>query len=533
MPYLFKQSKQVAALQTPINQNNDIYAGRDQLNINMDKYYDGLELDSADQKAARWKRTPKYLYYPKIISSFTSSIYKKPPQYVLPLEDEELKNIDLLGNNLNEYTSQIPLEVLKQGFCATIIDYSDAMKKPYFIFIPPEQFVSFQVKYDKGYPELSQFIYSVMEESRDQQDEFSVKLSKVHYVWDIVQTLDKNGQQTPQARVRKYIRETVQSDENNYYKVKDKTENSDELQSTSLIVANGNPLPALPIIIHGKESNNFTIEKSVLQDVSDLNIDLFNRVVDQIEVLHMTALPTPFILGADPEDPFIPKTLGSNKLWVLDNQDAKVGLLEFSGKSSEAHRDYIEDLKEAMAVSGAQILKPQGVSRETATSVLIRTGQETAIITSIVQNISSQIETMLRIYCEWYGKDTTEISYELNSDFVSVDMEPNAQIALVRSWLDGAISHKSMFKKMKQGELIESNKSFDEEISDIKSNPPTFPAKEKDAEIAAEQSMLDASLAPKPEASGTNADSNKTQKPETKGDPKETGNSQKNTEIKN
>jgi len=535
MTYLFKQSKQVLALQTPINQNNDIYAGRDQLNINMNLYYAGLELDSDAQKAARWQRTPKYLYYPKIISSFTSSIYKKPPKYVLPLTEDELKNVDLLGNNLNDYTSQIPHEVLKQGFCATIVDYSDKTKKPYLIFIPPEQFVSFQVKYDNGYPELSQFIYSVMEEKRDPEDEFSVKLTKVHYVWDLVDTIDKKGNIISQARVRKYNRETVQSDETNYYKVKDKTENSDNLQSSTLIVANSKPLTTLPIVIHGRESNNFSIEKSVLQDVSDLNIDVFNRVVDQIEVLHMTALPTPYIIGADAQDPDIPKTLGSNKLWVLGDPDAKVGLLEFSGKSSEAHREYIEELKEAMAVSGAQILKHQGVSRETATSVLIRTSQETAIITSIVQNISSQIEVILEFYCNWLGKSTENISYELNADFVSVDMEPNAQIALVRSWLDGAISHPSMFEKMKQGELIASNKSFEQEMADIKAYPPLFPAKEKDAEIAEDQAVLNAKLAPKPETSNTNADKNSdpSPTPKMKGDPKETGNSQKNTEIKN
>lgn len=523
MPYLFQQSEQVKALQPAMSQNNDIYAGKDQININMNRYYDGLELDTEEQKAARWKRAPKYLYYPKIVSSFTSSIYKKPPQYSLPLTDEDLSNIDLLGNSINEYTAQIPHEVLKQGFSATIIDYSDKLKKPYLIFIKPEQFVSFQVKHDNGYPELAQFVYTVMEESQDPEDEFSLVLTKIHYVWDTFEG---------QVRVRKYARITVEQDKSVFDRNMDVTTQSDELVEETLLVANSKPLNYLPIIIHGKETNNFTIEKSVLQDVSDLNIDIFLRVVDQIEVLHLTAMPTPYIIGVDPEDPLIPKTIGCSKLWVLGESDASVGMLEFDGKSFEAHKTYIEDLKEAMAVSGAQILKQQGVSRETATSVLIRTGQETAIITSIVQNISAQITEILKIYCAWLGKPTTNILYALNSDFISVDMEPNAQIAIVRSWLDGAISHESMFDKMKQGELIRSDKTFEEELADIKANPPPFPDKEKDAEIAAEMAVLNAELTPDPAPSG-NADANKDKKAaNTKGSSLETGNEVKNTEIK-
>lgn len=521
MTYLFKQSQQVLALQAEINQNNDLYAGRKRMLENMDAYYAGLELDSQEQKFARWARTPFYLYYPKVISSFNSSIFKKPPHYELPVEDDHdlLQNVDLLGNSINEYVAQIPHEVLKQGFCATIDDYSELLKRPYLTFIKPEQFVSFQTSGTKGYPELSQFIYTIQEEVVDPEDEFSLKLMKVHYVW----SLDEKG-----VRVRKYERQKEEADKTLIGRAKDKTEHSDNLIDDNYITKNGKPLTSLPITIHGKESNNYTIDKSVLQDVSDLNINLINRVVDQIEVLHLTALPTPWISGVDPDDPDTPTTIGSSKLWVLENPESQVGMLEFDGKSAQAHRDYIGDLKETMAISGAQILKQQGVSRETATSVLIRSGQETAVITSIVQNISSQVKEILVRYFDWAKENTKGIVYRLNSDFLSVDMEPNAQIALVRSWLDGAISHKSVFKKMKEGELIEANKTFEEELADIKAHPPAFPSKEKDKEVTIATTEAAAELAP-PEGEGTGSG----QKEGLKGSNLETGNGTKNTEIKN
>jgi len=160
-------------------------------------------------------------------------------------------------------------------------------------------------------------------------------------------------------------------------------------------------------------------------------------------------------------------------------------MLEFSGNSARAHQDFIDNLKEIMASMGAQILKKEGVSRETATSVLVRTAAQTSLIATLVNNVSGQIENVLRTFFEWSAnKPSKDFSYKLNDDFVKIDMEPNAQIALVKSWLDGAISHESMFDKMKEGELIDTNRTFEEEIDKIKTNPPPFFDKKVDAENA-------------------------------------------------
>ena len=528
MGFMFKKKKIISELGLMYKQNNDLEGGERALILNMSAYYDGLTLDSPEQTSGRWKRTPKYILYLIIVWNFVSSIYKKPPKYDLPLTDEELENIDLLGNSVDEYTAQIPFQVLKQGSCATIVDYSESLKKPYLLFIKPEQFVSFQTQNDKGYPELSQFIYHVTEEVQDPDDEFNLVLSIVHYVWDIFEG---------RVRVRKYKRVRTEVDQSVFDRInanRGEYEQTDVLVSENFLVANGSDLESLPIVIHGREANNYSVEKSVLQDVSDLNIHLINRVVDQVEVLHLTAMPTPYILGADPHDPDIPKTIGSSKLWVLSDPDAKVGLMEFTGKSAQAHRDYIEDLIHMMAVSGAQILRRGGVSRETATSVLIRTEQETAVITSIVQNISAQIEQVLKIYTSWLGKSADDVSYELNSDFVSVDMDPNAQIALVRSWLDGAISHQSMFKKMKEGELIASDKSFEDEVADIESNPPPFLQQENQAELDVKVAAADAKINQDMGGGGgsaVNPNSDVNARPKSVGSNLETGNRIKNTEA--
>ena len=206
----------------------------------------------------------------------------------------------------------------------------------------------------------------------------------------------------------------------------------------------GNFFKTLPVTIHGINQNNFSIDKSPLQDISDMNISVIQRVIDQVYMLHWTALPTPWVIGVDSSDS--PCTIGPSKAWHITNPEASVGMLEFSGSSAKAHQDFIDNLKDIMASMGAQILKKEGVSRETATSVLVRSAAQTSIIATLVNNVSGQYQNTTVTFMEWAStKIPSNYAYELNDDFIKVDMEPNSQIALVKSWLDGAISHRSVF----------------------------------------------------------------------------------------
>lgn len=476
MAILFEPQAQLKKLAFGISKMYDFHEGRSAIEANWQTYYQGLELDTTEQSIARVSRGLCPIYLPNIILSFVSSVFRKKPNHVFPVEEKDLlvSNVDLLGNTINDMSEKITRGTLTYGFCGSLVDFNDKAGRPYIKFISAEKIVSIRTTDEKGYPELSQFIYTEFEEVQDEINEFVTKNVKVHYVWDLSEGT---------ARVRKYTRQAVQEELTNNQKVKDKTEQEDILVSTTEMIINGKALTKLPIVIHGKNSNNFTVEKSIMQGILDLNISLIQRDIDRVEVLYLTAMPTPWITGVDPTDPDAPKTIGSSRIWFLPD-GSEVGLLEFEGSAYESHEKIIEEIKESMAVLGAQILKQGGLSRETATSVLVRVGNETAVITSIVQNVSSQIEELLKIYFEWAKETTDDLSYELNADFLNVDMDPNAQIALVKSWLDGAISKPSLFKKFKEGELIPSDRTFEEEEGLIKKYPPTFPGKEKDKEIA-------------------------------------------------
>ena len=480
----------ILAKQEMLLQNKHIREGRKTIIANRDLYFSKLDQQSTDQFQAMVSMAPVYILYPKIVDGFVGTVFAKDPILtgVKPEDIDVIANVDLLGNNMAKLSEKIVKDVFENGFCASYNDYSDTAGQPFIQFIPSSNFISFRVSEVEGHPSITQFIYTEDIEEDDPDDEFSSIIKTYYTVLDL-----------------------ADNDSGSYYRIRVFKE-SDEADGVDLVSSefpkmDGKPFDRIPMQIHGVDANNYTVKKSPLQDLSDMNISVMQRVVDQVYMLHWTALPTPWITGVDDDDEAT--TIGPSKAWRLSSSESKVGMLEFSGNSARAHQDYIDNLKEIMASTGAQILKKEGVSRETATSVLVRSAAQTSLVATLVNNLSIQLETILKTHLEWSKITAEGYSYQLNDDFIKVDMEPNAQIALVKSWLDGAISHKSLFSKLKEGELIDANQTFEQELLDIDEFKPPFFSKQVDAEIAeeaAEEAAKVAAVTAKVEQDSINAD---------------------------
>jgi hypothetical protein len=484
----------VLAMQDVIQQNHDIRGGKKTIHLNKSLYFSKLDTQNDDQFNKMVEMAPVYVLYPKVVDGFVGTIFAKEPTITgIEFNDKQKelnKNVDLLGNDTTKFSESIVSEVIENGFCASMNDYSDNLSRPFLRLIKPSQFISFRTNSDDGYPKISQFIFKEEIETPDPLDEFQSMIANQYTVLDFSSNPDNENLNNYRVRIFQGVPAKTQMNPSKSEKM--------YLKSTSFPKMDGKFFDRMPLTIHGIESNNYTIKKSLLQDISDMNISVMQRVVDQVYMLHWTALPTPYIIGSDEKDS--PDTIGPSKVWYIENPDAKVGMLEFTGNSARAHQDYIDNLLYIMAATGAQILKKEGVSRETATSVLVRTASQTSLVSTMVKNVSGQIQSALEVHWKWSGVTIAkDYEYKLNDDFIKVDMEPNAQIALVKSWLDGAISHETVFHKMKEGEIVPPGRTFEEEKALISKDKPPFFEKEIDAKNAE-------SLAEKAESSSTSED---------------------------
>ncbi|MBT6049409.1 MAG: DUF4055 domain-containing protein [Candidatus Scalindua sp.] len=459
IPYTYNVLKQ----QDYIRQNYILYEGRDSVVENRNLLFTRLEDQTDDDFLNYVNLAVIELVYKAIVNAYVGTIFSKPPE--TDLELDEYTNVDFVGNDLSQYSSLVVAEILKNGFAASMIDWNDEQKKPYMRYIRADDIVGISTKENKGIITLERFIFKVCVEEISQEDEFEYEYITRYTVLDLL-----DGK----YRVRQY----EETDSVSFDQVPD---------SETFPKQNGKFLDYIPVVIHGSEANNFDIKKSILQDISDLNITLLSKRLDQAHMMFYTSLPTPWTTGVSPDDQDRDQdTIGPTRIWRISEPDAAVGILEFSGASYDAHEKFIQEVKDIMATIGAQLLKKEGVSRETATSVLLRTGLQTSVISNTVENISNQMESVVAMYEAWNGNEDFTGQYRLNTDLIRVDIDPNAVIALVKSWLDGAISHETVFDKLKEGELIPPDRTFSQELEKIQENQPPFFSKDKDAEIGAE-----------------------------------------------
>ena len=119
-----------------------------------------------------------------------------------------------------------------------------------------------------------------------------------------------------------------------------------------------------------------------------------------------------------------------------------------------------------MAIAGARLLESKkGV--ESAEVSRIRQNIETSILSSIVVNLQNGVEKALKYMAKWEGMNPDEVRVELNMDFVDVRIPHQEIIALVQSYQMGGISMDTLLHNLKQGEVIPSNVSIDEEREKI------------------------------------------------------------------
>ena len=128
-----------------------------------------------------------------------------------------------------------------------------------------------------------------------------------------------------------------------------------------------------------------------------------------------------------------------------------------------------------MAILGARMLEVQKRGVETADTASIHRKGEESILSSIAQVISMGMTRALGWFSQWAGADAN-VQFEINRDFYPVEMTPQELTSLIAAWQTGGISKQVLFDNLKQGEIIASEVSFEEEEARITNSQPMMTA---------------------------------------------------------
>lgn len=207
-----------------------------------------------------------------------------------------------------------------------------------------------------------------------------------------------------------------------------------------------------------------------LYGLAKLALRAYRIDADYQNALHMTAEPTPWAAGVDKEE--APKTIGAQAMWVFSSENAKVGFLEFSGPGIEAQQKAIADTLERAIVYGAQLFSDTTKTKESGEAIKLRLGSQQATIRSIAITVAAGLEQCLKNVAVWAGYEPDEVSVTPNLDFIERYLSPQEVDSLVRGWQAGAYSKETLFFNLQRGEVIPSERTYEQEQELIDQNGP-------------------------------------------------------------
>ena len=461
----------------------DAAAGQDAVHAARVTYLPQLKEQTNEEYNAYLMRAGFYNATGRTISGLIGMLFRKPPTQVVPdAITEDLNDVDMCGKPLLMFAQDVAEDCLEVGRVGILVDHS----------IPPPTSIIATVANAKQLglrPMLQMYEAESIINWRvgriNNRTVLAMVVLQEVYSYPIGEgPPDTIGPFAPKSTEFKAVTETryrvldIDTANGNTYRQrifrKDR-DNNDQLVETIVPLMNGQPLVLIPFFFVGPDGIDIDCEEPPLLDLVDVNLSHYRTNADYEHGCHFTGLPTPYICGyqnPNPEKPAASFYIGSGKAWILPNADAKVDYLEFTGQGLTSLKENLDRKEGQMAVLGARMLAPEKKTAETATTAAIHRTGENSVLSGIGISVSLALKSVLKIFAEWAQASGDAIEFEINRDFMPVSIDAPTLVAIVQAWQDNAISFDTMFDLLQRGDMVESEKSADDEQQEIKDNPP-------------------------------------------------------------
>lgn len=298
--------------------------------------------------------------------------------------DEWAKDVDLEGQNLNNFAMQVLEDGMQTGISFILVDaprregdvtrtQAQAMGlRPYLVHLTIEQILGWKVTKVANRSVLSQLRISETIKVPDTEDEFNEKEIEQVRVLTVVEA---------QVSVRIFR------------KSQDKTMWMEVSEEAYFI-----PVPEIRLVPFYTKRTAFLQAKPPLTALAEANEEHWQSASDQRNILHVARVPTLCIKGMMPgeNDDKFEFAIGSSKAIELD-LEGSAEWVEHSGAAIDAGRQDIMDIEARMQALGLQL-----IARRTdggATGAAIDDTKETSILLKWAEALEDTLTTALM----WMG----------------------------------------------------------------------------------------------------------------------------------
>lgn len=457
----------------------DVVAGEDEIHAGAELYLPKLLEESDLEHKARIARTPFFNATWRTIGGFIGLLYRKPP--TLEVSDKLaklLEDVTMSGVSFDAFAQDVTLEDLEVSRLGVLVDHSqwpvgdDGKAKtltvaqaealalrPSMSLYKAESIINWEYGKVDNATQLTQV--RLVETEVEKTSEFESSAFEVVRVLDLF--------------------------EGKYRSRKFKFETEEQIGEDVYPLMNGKPLAYIPFYFIGPDGTDGAIEPPVLIDLVNLNVKHYQVSADYENACHFVGSPTPWVTGYASNqmdrlgNPIIDKfVIGSTTAWVFPDPNTKVGFLAVEGDIGPLEKNL--DRKEAqMAAIGSRMLAPEKGGVEAAQTLVLRHAGENSVLAAIAIAVSGGLTKALKTFAEWAGEASDKIKFEINRDFIPLNVDAQTLTAWLAAVQGGRMSGETFFELIKRGDLVAPDVTYEEEQARIDSTPIAAPLADPNA----------------------------------------------------
>lgn len=429
-----------------------------------------------DEEYASYKaRAEVYGAIDRTIDGLDGAIFRKAPTSELPQKDSAIEtDITLAGQTMIEFARKVEQEVVTVGRVGVLVDFTGAapmaaqtateqaaavgIQRPYAVIYAAEQIINWEVETIGGETKTT----LVVLEEREQIPSTDPFVRDMRLRYRVLRLVD-----------RAYTVEiwTPKQDATTAKNTATKVEVAYEKTQEYRPMRRGKPLDRIPFFFLAPGGQSPTPEKPPLLDIADLCVLHYQASADLAHGLHWVALPTPWVTGARDKDQM---KIGPSAAIILEDSEARVGMLEFTGAGLQSIESRMQGLERKMAALGARILEEQKKDSESGEALKLRQSGDASVLAGISDAVSRAIEAILARMFWWDGTEANEpeVTFSLNMDFFAQAMDPQMLVALMQARQSGEISRETFLWNLQRGEMLAEGRTIEDELGAIDTDPP-------------------------------------------------------------
>lgn len=449
----------------------DAIDGEDAVHRAGEKYLPRLKGQDTDDYAAYVKRSPFYNATARTIDGLVGMLFRKEPVVTTPEAMQSMiDDMTLTDCDFDELAEVVAREVIGVGRVGLLVEYPSVENSN----ITLAQAAALNIRPYVAIYQAESIINWRVERVNNAMQPVMITLSESVSEW----TSEFESKAIPQIRALfmvegKYLQRVYR---------KNSMEEWEQHGNDIVPLMQGQPLTYIPFVFFGPAHNDVSIQKPPVYDLVTLNISHYRTTADLEHGAHFTGLPTPVVTGysAGADEKL---SIGGSAAWVFPSPDAKASYLEFTGQGLDSLKNRLEAKEAGMAAIGARMLAPEKKGAEAERTVLLRHAGEGAVLGSIGDMVEHGFDRILQIMADW-SSTTGEVKTEFNDDFVDTVMDAADVLALVQAWQAGAMSFDTLFWNLKQGELVEGERTIEQEKAGLPNGGKAPPTPSATAQIA-------------------------------------------------